>query len=102
MKYSNRFESAYSSNTIELKLGRMIRNIILLNHAVPDLFSFAQGRCEGVPLHIFKKEIGLIELKIGKVMLDISPHNGFESDSYDVGNLALHISPNGQLNLVLN
>ena len=82
LKSSNRF-TAYSSDPIELKLGRMILHMNPLDRVVWDSSISARGRCgSGSPLEIFKSTHRLqfypTELKFDRMILDISPLNRSE------------------------
>ena len=83
LKSSNRF-TAYRSYPIELKLGRMILDIIPHKLSTSD-FSISQGGAVGARfLSYLNRSTAYsshaIELKLGRMILDISPHNRSESD----------------------
>ena len=77
LKSSNRF-TAYSIYPIERKLDRMI--VEISSQLLRDgLFDSPKRRCGGAHLEIFKsirsQLFYLIELKLGRMILDVSPHN---------------------------
>ena len=84
LKYLNRF-TAYSIHPIELKFGRIILDIIPYNFAQPGFRLTFRGCC-GARLLQFSNRFNTfcssyaIELKLCRMIQDISPHKTSASD----------------------